>query len=146
MKIIRERRLLTLLSLLIVIPLGVLSKFYSGPDQQWVNGYAGGVLYELFWCLFVFLLISSSGAIMAIPLWVFAITCILEIMQLWQTPIVQPLRSSFIGRWLLGTTFSWLRPPTLPPPLAPLSRHEPWTSLSPGSTICEPIRYSRSTG
>ncbi|MCA1992128.1 MAG: DUF2809 domain-containing protein [Coleofasciculus sp. S288] len=100
-------QLLTSVSLLIVTPLGILSKFYYGPAQVWVNDYSGDILYEIFWCLFFFLLIPTRKAITQIPLWVFAVTCVLEILQLWKSPFLEAIRATFIGRTLLGTTFVW---------------------------------------
>lgn len=67
-------RLLTL-SLLIVTPLGFLSKFYTGPARQWVNHYAGDVLYEIFWCLVIFWFIPKKKAIATISVWVFSLAC-----------------------------------------------------------------------
>ena len=43
---------LIIISLLIIIPLGLFSKVYTGVAQGWVNNYAGDILYEIFWCLF----------------------------------------------------------------------------------------------
>jgi len=40
-----------LVSLLVITPLGFSLKLYAGPAQNWVNNYAAGVLYEIFWCL-----------------------------------------------------------------------------------------------
>lgn len=100
-------RWLTILSLIIVTPLGFLSKFYQGPLDWWFNDYGGGVLYEIFWCLFVFLLIPKRQAVIKIPIWVFIVTCILEILQLWHPPFLQQIRATFWGRMFLGTTFVW---------------------------------------
>lgn len=100
-------RLLTILSLIIVTPLGFLSKFYKGPLDWWFNDYGGGVLYEIFWCLFVFMLIPKRQAVIKIPIWVFIVTCILEILQLWQPLFLQQIRATFWGRMFLGTTFVW---------------------------------------
>ncbi len=41
------------LSLLILIPLGIWSKFYTGFGHQWLNNYAGDILYNIFWSLFI---------------------------------------------------------------------------------------------
>ena len=101
-------RQLTILSLLIVTPLGFLSKLYYGPGYKWFNDYAGDILYEIFWCLFFFLLIPSRKAVRQIPLWVLIITCILEFLQLWKPPLLQQIRATFWGKTLLGTTFVWL--------------------------------------
>ena len=79
---------LIIISLLIITPLGFLSKLYHGFGETWINDYSGDILYEIFWCLFFFLLIPSRKAITQIPLGVFTITCILEVLQLWKPPFL----------------------------------------------------------
>jgi Protein of unknown function (DUF2809) len=101
-----QKRLITLLSILIIIPLGLFSKIYSGWAAQWVNNYTGGVIYEIFWCLFFFWLIPKQKAIIAIPLWVFLFTCLVELLQLWHPPLLELWRDSLVGRLFLGKTFS----------------------------------------
>lgn len=95
------------ISLLIVNAMGFLFKFYSGFAHQWLNNYAAAIFYEIFWCLFVFLLVRTRKAVVQIPLWVFGITCMLEFLQLWHPPILEQFRATFVGRLLIGTTFSW---------------------------------------
>lgn len=95
------------LSLCVVTPLGFLSKFYAGPGHLWFNNYGGGVLYEVFWCLVAFLFLPRLRYITPIALWVLVVTCILEVLQLWHPPFLQSIRSTVIGRMLLGTTFVW---------------------------------------
>jgi hypothetical protein len=65
------------------------------------------VLYVVFWILLAFLFFPSEKAIKAIPIWVFLITCALEILQLWHPPILEKVRSRFLGRTLIGTSFAW---------------------------------------
>ena len=91
-------------SLLLITPLGFATKFYTGPGRHWVNKSLGGVLYEIFWCLVVFLFTRKAAA-WKIALGVFIATSILEVLQLFHPPFLQFLRSFFIGRTLLGTTF-----------------------------------------
>ena len=98
---------LIIISLLIITPLGFLSKLYHGFGETWINDYSGDILYEIFWCLFFFLLKPSRKAITQIPLGVFTITCILEVLQLWKPPFLQAIRATFWGKTLLGTTFVW---------------------------------------
>ena len=95
-----------ILSLLIIVPLGLLSKRYTGFGRSWVNDFSGDILYEIFWCLFIFLLIPSRKAMNQIPIWVFGITCTIEFLQLWHQPDLDSIRSTFLGKLLLGTTFS----------------------------------------
>ncbi len=100
-------RLLTCLSIIVIIPVGLWSKIYTGPGAWWVNDYAGDICYEIFWCLFIFFFILEKKAITSIALWVFGFTCFVEILQLSQGTILQEIRSTTIGRLILGTTFSW---------------------------------------
>ncbi|MGD2181491.1 DUF2809 domain-containing protein [Lusitaniella coriacea] len=100
-------RAIALLSMLIVVPIGFWSKFYNGLGQEWFNNSLGGILYEIFWCLFFFFWIPHRKAVVQIPVWVFGITSLIEILQLWKTPILDAMRSTLIGRLFLGTTFVW---------------------------------------
>jgi hypothetical protein len=95
-------------SLSVVTPLGFCFKLYTGPAQWWLNNYGAGLLYEIFWILVVFLILTKERLVNKIPVWVFIVTSALEILQLWNPRILQAIRSSFIGRVLIGTTFSWL--------------------------------------
>jgi len=97
----------TALSLLIVTPAGFAFKLYSGPGNWWFNDYGAGLLYEVFWILVAFFFFPSKRAGNGIPVYVFGITCILEFAQLWHPPLLQELRSHFLGSALLGTTFAW---------------------------------------
>ena len=97
----------TLISMLIIVPLGLYSKFYSGQAENWVNNSLGGVLYVIFWCLFAFLFLSNIKP-WRIAAVVFAVTCFLEFLQLWHPPLLEFIRSHFIGRTILGTSFTWI--------------------------------------
>jgi hypothetical protein len=101
------KRKWVLLSLCIVTPTGFLFKSYSGPAAWWFNDYGAGVFYEVFWCLVVFFLLPNKKYTTHIAAGVFAVTCVLEILQLWQLSLLQQLRVTFLGAALLGTTFVW---------------------------------------
>ena len=98
-------RLKVFLWLCAITPVGFASKFYKGPWAWWFNNYAGGILYEIFWCL-VGIFFFSKAKPFWIAFWVFAITCFLEFLQLWHPPFLEVIRRTFIGRTLIGTTFS----------------------------------------
>jgi hypothetical protein len=99
-----RRSLLQLL--VVVIPLGVASKFYAGPAQFWIRWHAGGILYVVFWILLALLVWPTlSSRLVAVT--VLGITCLLEVLQLWQPPALEGIRGSFIGHALIGSTFSW---------------------------------------
>ena len=97
-----------ILSLCLVTPAGFLFKFYAGAGHKWFNDYGGGLLYEIFWCLIVFFFVPHRKYITPITLWVLIITCILETLQLWHPPLLEQIRSTFLGAALIGTTFVWL--------------------------------------
>jgi hypothetical protein len=101
------RRGKILFSLLVVTPLGFCAKFYTGPGQEWLNNYAAGALYEVFWCLFLFLLWPRRELAAKIAVGVFAVTSLLEVLQLWHPWALEQVRATFLGRALLGTTFAW---------------------------------------
>jgi len=109
-----NRRALILLSLLVITPVGLLSKAYTGIGQEWVQDYSGDVLYEIFWCLAAFWFVRPGQSAIAlrditikIALGVFIITCAIEVSQLWFHLVPVGVRSSFVWRMLLGSGFAW---------------------------------------
>lgn len=101
-----QQRKGTILSILIITPIGFASKFYCGPAAAWVNDSLGGTFYVIFWCLVAFLFFPKSqpGKIAATVL---ITTGLLEFLQLWHPPILEWIRSYFIGATILGTSFVW---------------------------------------
>jgi hypothetical protein len=104
---ISKKGLLTLLFIILIIPLGFFTKFYSGPAQEWINNSLGGLLYEIFWCLLLYLLFPKSK-ISFLAVVVLLSTCFLEFLQLWQPSFLEYLRRNFIGRTILGNAFNWM--------------------------------------
>jgi len=106
MSSILKRRKLTLLALLLITPAGFYSKFYQGPAAGWANNSLGGLLYEIFWCLSVYLVFPKDKTWL-IALSVLVATCILEFLQLWHPPALEWIRGFFLGRTIIGTSFTW---------------------------------------
>lgn len=104
---VNKQRLIIILLLIVIIPLGFLTKFNSGPLEVWVNNSLGGLLYEIFWCLIAGFLFTKTKPIEIVFL-VFLITCMLEFLQLWHPPFLEMLRNNFIGRTILGNSFNWM--------------------------------------
>ena len=96
--------LATVLSIALITPAGFATKFYHGPAEAWVANSFGGVLYEIFWCLALFLARPRLTPA-AIAATVFAVTCALEFLQLWHPPFLETIRATFLGAALIGTTF-----------------------------------------
>ena len=93
--------------LFIITPAGFLFKWYSGPAHRWFNYYGAAVMYEIFWCMVIFLFCPRKEATTKVAVGVFLVTSFLEILQLWHPWFLQQVRSTFWGRALLGTTFVW---------------------------------------
>jgi len=103
---LKKTRALTTLAILIIVPIGFASKFYNGLFTEWVNNSLGGVFYEIFWCLVIFLILPKITTYL-IPIFVFLVTSVLEFTQLLSYPILETIRSNFLGRTLIGTSFEW---------------------------------------
>ncbi len=103
-----RRRLWVIVSLCVVTPLGLwLWGWYRGPWRIWVNYYATGAIYEVFWCLVVFLFRPRGKDAVKIAAGVFIATCILEVLQLWEAGFLESIRATFVGKALIGTSFVW---------------------------------------
>lgn len=99
-------RILCAAGLFLVIPLGLASKVYSGWGQGWVEGYSGDILFEMAWIFFIAGLWPRVSA-RKLSLWVFGMTSVVEVLQLWQPPWLQAMRATLPGKLLLGSTFVW---------------------------------------
>ncbi|MCF7740795.1 MAG: DUF2809 domain-containing protein [Candidatus Marinimicrobia bacterium] len=91
-------------TILLLIPIGISTKFYDGYAKSWVNNSLSDILYVVFWTLILFSLRPSSNPYKICGL-VFIISSIIEISQLWNFPIIIELRKGFIGKSLFGNTF-----------------------------------------
>jgi uncharacterized protein DUF2809 len=100
-----QRRLVPLAAAIAVGVVGYWLRF-KAPISPEARDNSGGVAYVVF---FVLLggVITPAVRPSRIALTVFLITCVLEFLQLWHPGWLERIRSTFIGRCLLGTTFGW---------------------------------------
>jgi hypothetical protein len=101
------KRKFTLFSLVLITPLGFMIKMYSGPPDSWISQHLAGSFYEIFWILIIYLFLAERISIHIIPVFVFLLTSLLEFLQLWHPTFLEVVRSTFTGRVLIGSTFSW---------------------------------------
>ena len=106
-KYVFVKRKWTIASIVILIPIGFYTKFYSGLCSSWVNDSLGGVLYVIFWALLLSLFLPKIHPL-KVSIIVFTVTCILEFLQLWHPAFLESVRNNFIGQTLIGTSFSRL--------------------------------------
>ncbi len=97
-------RLKYLIILILLIPIGLGTKFYTGPLQDWVHAYAGDIFYPMFWYfLFIFFLPRMNPLIAALV--IFSFCTAIEFTQLLSSPLLESIRSHFLGRTLIGVQF-----------------------------------------
>ncbi|MBN1466002.1 DUF2809 domain-containing protein [candidate division KSB1 bacterium] len=100
-----SRRISTILVLLILIPIGLATKFYHGPGSTWVQLYAGDIFYPMFW-FFLGLLLFPRTRPLSMSAFVFIFSTAIEFSQLFDGALLTQLRRSFLGRTLVGTSFA----------------------------------------
>lgn len=101
-------RLIYVLGLLIVIPLGLSTKFLdgSGPLFEWWRDSFGDVLYQ-FALMLVALLVRPKLPLVPLAWGTFLYSSVIEFTQLIQTPWLDALRPTLFGRLMLGSHFVW---------------------------------------
>lgn len=99
-------RLILLLSIVIIVPVGYIIRFSQGIGSPWLHDVLGSIAYEIFWILLV-TLIFPKFSVFRVAIGVCITTCALEFLQLWQPPFLQAARSTLPGRLVLGNTFVW---------------------------------------
>ena len=102
-----KTKIFTLLSILLITPLGFFTKLYTRNGETWINNHLGGTFYVIFWCLIVFLIFPGIKPLI-IAGWVLVITVLLEFLQIFHPKFLELLMGSFIGKTILGTSFNWI--------------------------------------
>jgi hypothetical protein len=103
-----------LVFLALVVPVGFFFKFYDGPGRWFVTNWAASIAYEAFFVALVFVVMPRPERLARIAVGVCLATIFLEFLQLWKPPWLQAIRSTFVGRSLLGNAFSWRDMPAYP--------------------------------
>ena len=102
----RRARLRFGLCLVATIVLGAVAFMSRGTPFDAVANHAGGGLYVLAWIFFVLMLTPGLNPL-RVSAAVLMGTCGVEFLQLWQPWPLELIRSTLVGRLLLGTSFTW---------------------------------------
>jgi Protein of unknown function (DUF2809) len=98
-------RLVFLVNILAIVPLGCIVRF-SHILPEYLHHVAGDIAYEILLVLIgVFIYPSANRRLTAV--WVFWVTCGIELLKLYQAPWFQNIRATLAGRLIFGTTFDW---------------------------------------
>jgi hypothetical protein len=90
---------------IILIPIRLLTKVYSGIGNEFVSNYLGGVIYILFFIVLASLVFPKANPLL-ISLFVLSLTCLIEFSQLIQNDILKNLRTHFLIRSLNSSIFN----------------------------------------
>jgi len=100
-------RTVNALGVLGIVLLLILYDFYRESLPYFLEYWAGGALYVLFWIFLVYSISPRNFNPIAICILTTLTTCIIEFTQLWHPLWLEEIRSYKIGYAILGTTFSW---------------------------------------
>jgi hypothetical protein len=103
--IFKSTTFLKLSLLIILIPIGLLTKVYSGIGSEFVINYFGGVIYVLFFIVLASLIFPQAGPL-KVSFIIFFITSLIELSQLVQNDFLNSLRTNFLIRSLIGSVFN----------------------------------------
>jgi len=103
---IKHKRIVSGICILILVPLGFLAKEYHGTGEYIISDKLAGTLYVMFWSILFYFFFYRINTIILV-LSVFIITCSFEFLQLVSTPLLNTLRLGYIGRAIMGNSFSW---------------------------------------
>ena len=93
--------------LILLIPIGLSTKFYRGVFEDWVHLYAGDIFYPMFWYVLLRMLWGNTSRFWCAVL-VLSFCTLIEVSQLWKPSFLQVLRQTFVGAVILGSGFDWL--------------------------------------
>lgn len=93
--------------IIVVAALGIAAKLLPFAEGTWISYGVSGLFYVTELCLILYLIFPDHSSVV-LALAAFLITSLLEILQLWNPDFLEWVRSSFVGRSILGSTFSWL--------------------------------------
>lgn len=97
----------TIVLIVLVAALGVLSKILPGGEGSWISNHLAGAFYVVELAL-ILQLIFPDHLSFVLVLAAFLGTSLVEFLQNWHPAFLEPIRNSFLGHTILGSTFSWL--------------------------------------
>lgn len=89
-------------ALLLTVLAGYFLRFQA-PVPEWLRDASGGIAYVIAFAILAGYWLPPTLAALA----ALAFTSTIEFLQLWHPPLVEALRHTLPGRFILGTTFHW---------------------------------------
>ena len=101
-----KRRAIYFILYLIVVPIGYATRKLPQLFHPFIAEFGGDTLWAAMF-VFLFRAIWSKTALWKLVLYTYLFTVAIEISQLYHAPWIDRLRSSFLGKMLLGSGFLW---------------------------------------
>jgi Protein of unknown function (DUF2809) len=102
----KNYRISLLIGIVLIIPLGYSIRFAPGLGLPMLQDIGGSLAYQLL-LMFLAAFFYPRASLVKIAVWVCILSCVIEVLQLWQPPFLRAIRALWIGRILLGNTFLW---------------------------------------
>ncbi len=103
--IMSKKRIAIIKFLIVIVPLLLSMKFYTGPGEEWIRHYFGAVVFIILASLLI-QLVFQSLRIKRILFSVFLLASALELLQHFFPALFSALNNGLFNQSLLGTHFS----------------------------------------
>jgi hypothetical protein len=100
-------RIALLIGIVLIIPLGYSVRFSTSLGLPLLQDIIGSLAYQIL-LMFLIAFFYPRVSLVKIAVWVCVASCVGELLQLWQPPLLQTIRATWIGRIVLGNTFTVL--------------------------------------
>lgn len=100
-----QYRIILIICIIVIIPLGYFVRFHA-PVPEWIRDTLGSIAYQILLMLLVAFFLPKAAPVW-VAIWVCFASCVIEFLQLLQSPLLQAIRATLPGRLILGNTFTW---------------------------------------
>jgi len=101
----KNYRIALLVGIVLIIPLGYSVRFSKSLGIPLLQDIVGSLAYQIL-LMFIAAFFYPRVSLAKIAVWVFVASSAGELLQLWQPPLLQAIRATWIGRIILGNTFT----------------------------------------
>ena len=101
----KKYRIALLVGIVLIIPLGYSIRFSTSLGMPLLQDIVGSLAYQLL-LMFLIAFFYPRASLAKIAVWVCVASSVGELLQLWQPPLLQAIRATWIGRIVLGNTFT----------------------------------------
>lgn len=98
-------RIALLVGIALIVPLGYSVRFATGLGMPLLQDIIGSLAYQIL-LMFLVAFFYPHVSLVKIAVWVCVSSFAGELLQLWQPPLLQTIRATWLGRIILGNTFT----------------------------------------